>query len=345
MKIRSIKAIYPNFNHVENSWRTHLWQIIVRIETDTGVIGWGYGGGGKSSLEIINGHFSEVLEGRELNYLNDISDIWDFLYKVSIPYGRKGIAIMAISGVDLALYDVLGKVESKPVAELIGKVNKEKIRCYATGVDTEWYSEMGFTAQKLPHRWTGAKSIDQAYKSANSSRSILGNQAEIMFDVYMSWDIEITLRMVEALEDFNIFWFEDILTPDQLEEIRELREKIKPINMAGGEHEFTEYGFREIALTKAYDIWQPDITWCGGITAGMRIMDIAKKYDVSVVPHRGGEPWGLHLIAASDCENFAELVMGQRSSIKDDIWIGSPTPIDGKIELSDKSGFGVEPNY
>ena len=141
--------------------------------------------------------------------------------------------------------------------------------------------------------------------------------------------------MVEALEDFNIFWFEDILTPDQLEEIRELREKIKPINMAGGEHEFTEYGFREIALTKAYDIWQPDITWCGGITAGMRIMDIAKKYDVSVVPHRGGEPWGLHLIAASDCENFAELVMGQRSSIKDDIWIGSPTPIDGKIELID----------
>ena len=343
MKIKSIRAIYPDYHHIAKSWRTHLWQIIVRVETDTGHVGWGYGGGGKSSTEIVNGHFSEILLGKEINSIKDIADIWDFLYRMSIPYGRKGIAIMAISGVDLALYDVLGKAESRPVAELIGTVNKQQIKCYATGQDTEWYAEMGFSSQKLSHRWTGKKSIEEAVKLASRTRSILGTDAEIMFDVYMSWDVEITLLMSEALSDLNIYWFEDVLTPDDLQKISDLRNKIKPINMAGGEHEFTEHGFNEIGESDAYDFWQPDITWCGGITAGIRIVDIAKTFGAKVIPHRGGEPWALHLIAASECENFAELVMGYRTDIRDEIWRGAPNPSKGHIELSDKSGFGLEP--
>ena len=133
MKITSIRAVYPNYKHTVQSWRNHLWQIVVRVETDTGHVGWGCGGGGMASLQIINGHFSEIITNRDINSIEDISDTWDFLYKESIPYGRKGIAIMALSGVDLALYDVLGKVQSKPVAELLGTINKHTIRCYATG--------------------------------------------------------------------------------------------------------------------------------------------------------------------------------------------------------------------
>ena len=111
MKITSISAVYPKYNHTVGSWRTHLWQIIVRVETDTGQTGWGFGGGGKAAVEIVNGHFAEILVGRSVNSLSDIVDIWDFIYAESIPYGRKGIAIMALSGVDLALYDALGKAE------------------------------------------------------------------------------------------------------------------------------------------------------------------------------------------------------------------------------------------
>ena len=344
MKITSISAVYPKYNHTVGSWRTHLWQIVVRVETDTGQIGWGFGGGGKASVEIVNGHFAEILVGRSVDSLSDISDIWDFLYAESIPYGRKGIAIMALSGVDLALYDALGKAEGKPVVKLLGGSTRNKIRCYATGPDTDWYSEIGFTAQKMPHRWTGDESIETVVVVAEKARAAFGPSAEVMFDVYMSWDSEVTLRMNDALSHVGIHWFEDVLTPDDLRELGNLRRKIRPVNMAGGEHEFSTHGFADIARNQSYDIWQPDITWCGGITAGLRIVEMAKVAKVDVVPHRGGEPWGLHLVAATDCEDFAELVMGVRGGGKDDLWIGAPEPANGYIEIADTPGFGIKPN-
>ena len=344
MKIASVKAVYPKYENTVPSWRTHLWQIVVRIETDTGQTGWGFGGGGKAAVEIVNGHFSEILVGRPLNSLSDISEIWDYLYTESIPYGRKGIAIMALSGIDLSLYDILGKAEKKPVAKLLNPVNKQTMRCYATGVDTDWYAETGFTAQKIPHRWTGKDSIETAVSSTEAARAALGSEAEVMLDVYMSWDADVTIQMNTALQHVGIHWFEDVLTPDDLAELGRLREQIHPVHMAGGEHEFTDRGFAEISKNRSYDFWQPDITWCGGITAGLRIVEMAIQDKATVVPHRGGEPWGLHLIAASQCEDFAELVMGTRSSEKDDLWIGSPKPENGYIQITDAPGFGVEPD-
>ena len=251
---------------------------------------------------------------------------------------------MALSGIDLSLYDILGKAEKKPVAKLLNPVNKQTMRCYATGVDTDWYAETGFTAQKIPHRWTGKDSIETAVSSTEAVRSALGSRAEVMLDVYMSWDTDVTIQMNTALKHVGIHWFEDVLTPDDLAELGRLREQIHPVHMAGGEHEFTDRGFAEISRNRSYDIWQPDITWCGGITAGLRIVEMAIQDKATVVPHRGGEPWGLHLIAASQCEDFAELVMGTRSSEKDDLWIGSPKPENGYIQITDAPGFGVEPD-
>lgn len=293
---------------------------------------------------MVNGHFAEILIGKSFDSISDIADIWDFLYTESIPYGRKGVAIMALSGVDLALYDALGKAERKPVANLLSSTTKGRMRCYATGPDTDYYAELGFTAQKFPHRWNGDESIADAVAVAEKARTAFGPDAEVMFDVYMSWDTEITLKMHDALKHVGIYWYEDVLTPDDLQEIGVLRPKIHPVNMAGGEHEFTTYGFADIARTKAYDIWQPDITWCGGITAGLRIVDMAQEANVEVVPHRGAEPWGLHLVAASACEDFAEMLPGVRGGARDDLWIGEPKVVDGHIEIDDVPGFGVEPN-
>jgi L-rhamnonate dehydratase len=344
LKIKSVSAVYPNYKHTIPSWRTHLWQIVVRVETSTGQIGWGYGGGGKAAVEIVNGHFAEILVGKSFDSVSDISDIWDFLYTASIPYGRKGVAIMALSGVDLALFDALGKAEMKPVANLLGSLTKDRIRCYATGPDTNYYAELRFTAQKFPFRWMGDESEATGVVMAEKARSAFGKGAEVMFDVYMTWNSEITLRMHDALEHVGIHWYEDILTPDDLEELGALRNKISPVNMAGGEHEFTAHGFADIARTNAYDIWQPDITWCGGITAGQRIVELAAAYNAKVVPHRGAEPWGLHLITATECEDFAEILPGVRGGNKDDLWIGATEPIDGYIQIDDEPGFGVSPN-
>tara|TARA_Y100000996_G_scaffold415527_1_gene410845 strand:+ start:1059 stop:2105 length:1047 start_codon:yes stop_codon:yes gene_type:complete len=344
MKITNIKAIYPKYKAIPPSWRTHLWQIVVKIETDIGIVGYGYGGGGKASVEVINHHFSEILVNQNVDTVDDISKIWDQMYFESIPYGRKGIAIMAMSGIDLALWDLLGKAENVPVYQLIGKRNKDKVRSYATGTDPNWYAEMGFTAHKFPHRWHSDQDYDSAISQSKIAREIFGPDALIMIDTYMTWDTEVTKSMSQRLKDFGIYWFEDVLTPDDLNEQSMLKESAKPTLISGGEHEFTHHGFKDILNTNALDLWQPDITWCGGITAMMKILDLANSANIPVVPHRGGEIWGLHLIVSSSCDDLAEVLPGTRDAIKDNLWIGEPNAENGFISPNDKPGFGVELN-
>lgn len=344
MKITNVKAVYPNYKNVPASWRTYFWQIVVHIETDTGVVGLGYGGGGLGAVEVVNRHFKELLVGRSVGSVEDIASIWDDLYAESIPYGRKGIAIMALSGVDLALYDLLGKAESKPVYDLIGGLKKPRVRSYATGIDTEWYAEMGFTATKFPHRWQSEADYDTAVERAQTARRLMGPDGLVMVDTYMSWSSEVTLEMSKRLAEFDFYWFEDVLDPDELDAQATLVSQIAPVLLAGGEHEFTHLGFQDIADKKALALWQPDITWCGGITAGLRIMDIAKEAGVPVVPHRCGEIWALHMVVATDCDDLAEVLPGVRNADRDDLWLNEPKAVDGYISPTDAPGFGVTLN-
>ncbi len=344
MKITDISAVYPRYTaFAPGNWRDRLWQIVVRIETDTGHAGYGYGGGGLASLPIVNGHFRELLIGANVNDTDDITKLWDTLYYESIPYGRNGIAIMALSGVDLAMWDVVAKAQSCTVAELIGGLRKPSIPVYATGPDSQKYAELGVAGQKLSHRYTGNDSdYEAAFEAAETARNIIGESMLLMFDVYMSWDEDVTKRMTQDLAPFNIYWFEDVLTPDDYDRLAKLRPHVKPVKLAGGEHEFSLQGFERAAELRTYDIWQPDITWCGGITAGIRIANLAADHNIKVIPHRGGEVWGLHLIAASDsCENLAELVLGAQPQ---DVWIGQPELRDGRLSINDEPGFGVKPD-
>ena len=322
-----------------------MWQIVVKLKTDRGVTGFGCGGGGLAAVEVVNGHFRELLLGRTINGVDDIAAIWDELYGASVPYGRKGIAIMALSGVDLALWDLLGQAEKAPVCSLIGGPFKNKIQAYATGPDTDWYIDLGLTAQKFSHRWTGnPRDYDAAVTAAARVRQALGPDALVMIDTYMSWDSHVTQEMAKRLIEFDIHWFEDILTPDDLKGQAALRGIVKPVLIAGGEHEFTHHGFAQIASYGALDVWQPDITWCGGITAGLRILNLAREVGIPVIPHRGGEVWGLHFIAATECEKLAEVVLGERHSPKDELWIGGPEIENGYVTVIDEPGFGVSLN-
>ena len=350
MKITDIQAIYPNYRHPLADWRVHLWQIIVRVETDVGLIGLGYGGGGKAAVEVVNGHFRDVVQGRPVNNVADITALWDTVYRASIPYGRRGVAIMALSGLDLALWGLVAKAEKVPVYHLIDPKPPIPTPAYATGADPEWYAELGFTAHKFSHRWTGHPAdYDRAVETAAQARHTFGPQASIMVDCYMSWDVTVTQEMARRLADYNITWFEDVLTPDQLAEQAALRPIIKPIQLAGGEHEFGAFGFAEIARATALDLWQPDITWCGGLTAGLRILELAQQAGVQVVLHRGGEVWGLHLIAATATDEsamlpLAEILPGRRGQPQDILWFDEPSVVNGRIKPSDAPGFGVTLN-
>ncbi|MDP7578400.1 MAG: enolase C-terminal domain-like protein [SAR202 cluster bacterium] len=354
MKITNVKAIYPRWQNLPprpgetaktGVWQSHFWQIVVRVDSDTGATGFGYGGGGIPGTIIVNEHLRELLIGRHVESIDDIREIWDMLYFKSIPYGRKGIPVMALSGIDLALWDLLGKQNNKPVYDLLGGIQKPNVRAYASTRDFERDCEAGFTAMKFSHRWTGQESdYDATIELANRARDIFGANALIMTDCYMSWDSEVTLEMARLLSEYNLYWFEDVLTPDNLDQMASLKPNIKPVLLAGGEHEFTHHGFGALAKAGSLDVWQPDITWCGGITAGLRILEIAHRFGVSVVPHRGGEIWALHLIVASECENLAETHPDRWQTPIDNLWTDEPYPVGGYIAPSDRPGFGVTLN-
>ena len=344
MKITDVEAIYPRYRQPLAGWRPHLWQIVVRIKSDAGCVGLGYGGGGAAAVTVVNQHFRELLLDQRIESAQDIEAIWDALYRASLPYGRRGLAIMALSGVDLALWDLWGRAEAMPVYRLLGGEDAGPIRAYATGKDPAWFANLGFTAHKFSHRWTGDPAdYARAEEAAADARRWLGDDALLMVDCYMSWNEAVTQEMARRLAPYNIYWFEDVLTPDHLAEQALLRETLKPIRLAGGEHEFTHFGFAEIARSGALDIWQPDVTWCGGITAARRIVDLAGRAGAQVVLHRGGEVWGLHVIAATACEKLAEWVIGDRNTPYDRPWQGEPEPeiVDQCVSVDRAPGFGI----
>ena len=342
MKITEVKAVYPRYHHVVPSWRTHFWQIVVRLETDAGHVGWGYGGGGVAGVEIVNRHLRELLLGRVVDDTDDIAAIWDYLYEQSLPYGRKGLAIMALSGVDLALYDLLGRAQRQPVYEVLGGARKPRVFAYATGPESALYRDLGFRAHKFPHRWSGDPAdYDAAAAAAEQARRLYGPDAWLMVDCYMSWDATVTARMAEILREYELYWYEDVLTPDDRDGQAQMRSVAAPTLIAGGEHEFTQHGFADIAKAGALGLWQPDITWCGGITAGRRIIDLAREAGIPVSPHRGAEVWGLHLLVASDWADFAEMHADHIRAQRDILWRDEPRAQDGYVAPSDAPGFGV----
>ena len=343
MKITDVKAVYPNWRQLPaGAWQSHFWQIVVEVRTDAGVAGLGYGGGGRPAVEVVNSHFRELLVGRAIDSADDIRETWDLLYFKSLPYGRKGIPVMALSGVDLALWDFLAKAQDRPVYELLGGLQKQKVRVYASTENFDRDRDAGFTAVKFSSQWTGdERDYDDTVEAAAKARAAFGPDALVMADCYMSWDSEVTSEMARLLSPYGLYWLEDILTPDDLTEMAALKPRVKPVLLAGGEHEFTHHGFEEVARAGALDVWQPDITWCGGITAALRVLDLAGKTGVKVVPHRGGEVWGLHFIAATGCEDLAETHPDRWQDGAETLWLDEPRPVDGYITPHDRPGFGV----
>ena len=346
MKITEVRSVYPRYRVAPAAWRRHFWQMVVRIDTDVGVSGWGAGGGGIAAAAVINRHLRELLVGRSVNSIEDVAQLWDDQYKASLPYGRSGVAVMAISGVDLALWDVLGRAERKSVCDLLGGPQRDEVRAYATGPDCAWYRDLGFDAHKASQTRRASQAEDAAgiLEWARGARQLLGEDALLMIDAYMSWSPDFALAVGRQLAPFNIYWFEDVLLPDDLDGLAALRSQLQPILLAGGEHEFTARDFGHIAKVRALDLWQPDVTWCGGLTAALRIAELAQAHGVPLVPHRGGEIWGLHLLAAGYGDNLAEVVMGRRGAVRDELWLGEPQPREGHLVLPEGSGFGVEVN-
>ncbi|HCR19183.1 MAG TPA: hypothetical protein DIU35_17025 [Candidatus Latescibacteria bacterium] len=331
MKITEVKAVQPETEGAPGDWRGWLGQILVRVDTDQGLTGYGVGGGGAAGIHIVQTVLRDLLISLDPTA---VEDLWEQMYRLTLPYGQKGLAIMAISGVDLALWDLRGKVAGKPVVAVLGG-QAGAVPAYKTGwspgeVLTD--SEEGYSGVKLQ---VGKLSGTEAVRQLGEMRNTLGSEVKIMADAFMSWDEDTALDVAERITEFEIGWLEEPLPADDLDGYERLCKQTS-VPIAGGEHQYTASVFKGMMKRGIHAIYQPDVCWCGGLTELVKIYQMAGKYGVRVCPHRGSEVWALHAIVALDPDPLAESGRPWMTWVQ-----GQPAIEGGRISPREGSGFGV----
>jgi L-rhamnonate dehydratase len=278
----------------------------VEISTNKGIKG--YGSGGTGGGAFVEGHLAKLLIGEDPF---NVEKLWDIMWRSTMYYGRAGAVVHAISGCDVALWDLIGNALAMPVYKLLGGETKDRIPAYGTGNEIEHTVKLGFKRIKLAIPFGPADGIEGMRKNVElvrRAREALGRDGDIMLDCWMAWTEPYTLQMAEMVEPYRVYWMEECLQPHEYEAFGRLNAQIKSTRIATGEHEYTVYGFRQLLDHRGASIWQPDMHWCGGVTEARRIAALASAYDIPVIPHSGGERDTVHLVMATRNCPWAEMV-------------------------------------
>ena len=337
---------FPEYKRYRRSWMPEWEGVWVKVTADDGTYGLGTCSFGRPVAAVIADHFAPHLVGKDCLA---IERLWDMMFRMSKPYGTVGLASIAISGVDLALWDLAGKLLGRPVYELLGGPVRDRLFTYATGNDTDWYMELGFKAAKLACPYgpaDGLRGLDENERLVAGTRELVGDDVEIMLDCYMAFDVDYTVRLAERLRPYRLKWIEEYLIPEDLDGHVAVRERLPWQTLATGEHMYSPWPFKYLIEHKAVDILQPDMQWVGGLTACRRIAQMADAAGLTVILHGGGMyPSGQHLAFAMPNMPWAEFFVGTAPGVPlDEVsWIpGTSLPKDSWIEIGDGPGFGVE---
>jgi len=338
-------SIYPEFKpRRELFGATNVPSFTVEVTTDKGIKG--YGNGGPGGGQIVTGHLAKLMMGRDPF---DIERNWDICWRSTMSYGRMGVTMNAISGFDMALWDIVGKALNMPVYKLLGGDTKERVPTYCTGNDIEQHVEFGYKRLKLaiPHgRASGREGMKENLALVKRARKALGPDGDIMLDCWMAWDEWYTMEMCEMLAPERVYWVEEVLQPHDYAGFGRLNASIKSTRIATGEHEYGRYGFRYLLEARGASIWQPDIQWCGGLTELRRIGAMASAYDIPVIPHGGGLNGAIHWTLANVNAPWAELFLpapgGPKEvlSIFEEIYNISKGPEGIYMRPPDRPGWG-----
>ncbi len=336
-------------------WHAHWKRAAVVVSAEDGTYGLGFTNHAGPVCEIVNGHFADLLVGQNATATEKL---WDVMRRSSAPYGSAGLASYAISAVDIALWDLKGKLLGRPVYELLGGPQKESISCYASNTDlsygTEesvaWFLELGFEAVKVFLRAgpeAGIAGIRRSEELVARTREQVGPDVELMVDAWISLDVETAVRLGEALRPFRIKWLEDYLLPEDLEGYARVRERLPGMTLASGEHWHGLHPFAAAAGRALVDILQPDLAWCGGISAGVRICHLAEAHGLSVVAHAGmNYPWGQHLSLAMPVVQLGERSEGVSPPgvplEEMTVLPGTAVIRQGRVRPSDAPGLGLD---
>lgn len=308
VEVANPMSIYPQYKARRSLFMADdLGPEAVEITTDKGVNGIGYGGPGASF--VIERHLTKLLIGEDPF---KVEQLWDRLWRSTLYYGRKGLVVHAISAVDLALWDIIGKALGEPVYKLLGGETKARIPAYCTGNDIEQHVEFGYRKLKLAIPYGPADGRDGMKKNielVKRKRDLLGSDGEVMLDCWMAFNERYTVELAEMLEPYRVYWMEECLPPDDYAGFGRLNAQVKSTRIVTGEHEYTRYGFRLLLEYKAASIWQPDLSWCGGLSEMRHIGALAAAHDIPVIPHAGWRGGGSHYILATTNSPWCEMFM------------------------------------
>jgi len=375
MKITRVEACWLQVpiptaqQHVSDFGRAATFDTaLVRIDTDGGLIGWGEAkvSAGSSGdyhgvCALINQEFAPLLLGRDAR---QITAIWEQLYNgtrghyalsrghVFPAMSRRGVSVSAISGIDIALWDLLGKSLDVPVWQLLGGRRAERMPAYASG---GWADAAGIGAQLVSYVANGGfKAVKMrigvfdgspaaSAERVIAARAALGPGIELMCDAHGSFTVSEARQFCYLVRDCQLAWFEEPVTADDKRGLAEVRRSTH-IPIASGESDCTRFDFRDLIDLGAADVLQPDLAICGGVSEAMRIGAMAAAANLRVAPHLwAGAPAfaaGLHFAAACPAAHILEYSLGANPMIHDLVEERFAIE-DGMLEIPDRPGLGI----
>jgi D-galactarolactone cycloisomerase len=321
LRIHVLKSPLAEPFAFSQGWVRQRSATLLEVVTDDGIVGWGeaFAQGlepPEIAAAVIKHALAPIVVGCDPL---DTEVLWHRMYHMTRDYGRKGSVVAAISAVDIALWDIAGKVHGQPIHRLLGGAFRTRVQPYATGFyriagqgeaarladEALRHFEAGFTLMKVK---LGYGVDDDIACMRAIGRAIQGKPIRLMIDTNHAYGRAEALRLGRALADFDLRWYEEPVAPEDPQGYVELRQKL-PMPIAGGENEHTLFGFRDLLAAGCVDVAQPDIGSCGGITAGRHIATLAQAHGVQVNPH----VWGSAIAQAASLQFIAALPVAHHS--------------------------------
>jgi L-alanine-DL-glutamate epimerase-like enolase superfamily enzyme len=335
--------------------------LLIRIETDEGIVGYGEVDTspevGKAVIDAEMSHgtcygLREILVGQDPF---DIEQIWHVMYRKTNYYGRLGVVMHAMSGVDMALWDILGKAVGKPVHKMLGGSYCTDVRAYASMLMPESVGEVreavghyvaqGFTAVKLGYGPLGTD-VRKDVELAEAAKEAAGRNVEVMIDIGHGYTLKMAMQAAREFEDIGIYWMEEPFPPEAIEDYRRLADSTS-LRIAAGEQDVGRWTFRRLIWDAHLDVIQPDISRVGGLTEAKRIAYMAHEANRLCVPHafRTGVLVAacLHLIAAIPNSAFLEFSVTE-SALRRELLNEPFQVVNGRVAVPTKPGLGIEIN-
>jgi L-rhamnonate dehydratase len=338
---------YPEFprslHNIPGEVGPELW---VKVTAENGVWGIGLCNWANLVTPLIRDHFAPLLTGRDcfaIEFLNDL------MWRSSMRFGATGLAMVARSAIDLALWDLKGKLLSVPVYSLLGGPCRTEIIPYCTSDDLDWTMELGFTKFKISnpvHYDEGIDGINRIEEKVAKARETVGDKADLMYNPVMSFNVEYAARIMERLKPYRLRWFEEPLMPHDFEGLSQLKKANPTIPIATGEDLHGRFNFRELVDRRCVDILQPDFRWCGGMTEILKIYTIGEAAGIQTIPHSGASsPFGQHFSIAMPEASIAEFWLHSDPGVplaEANKYPGMNVPVNGVVRPTDAPGFGLE---